>query len=187
MKLVCPGCAAVASAESWVNDELCRETLAVVTRLPGTLPKVALGYLSLFRPGAQALSWKKALRLAGEIEQLVSPGYVKVHGKVDRNCPPAIWARAMEQMIEQRSGLELPLKNHRYLCKVAWGMADQADYQAEKKQTTTAQNTRVRQGNGADPGVYDPIKIKEEYRKRMQVDESKTSIPQLSDVLKDID
>ncbi len=55
MKLICPSCAAVASAESWVNDANCRETMLVISRLPSPLPKAILGYLSLFRPGQQSL------------------------------------------------------------------------------------------------------------------------------------
>ena len=42
-------------------------------------------------------------------------------------------------------------------------MADQADYQAEKKQTTAQMASRTRQGAGADPGL-DPLeKARREY------------------------
>lgn len=137
MKLICPACGAIASAESWMNDTDCREALSVISRLPSPLPKSVLGYLSLFRPGTKALSWKKALRLAQEIEVLNSKGYVKVQGCVDRNCPASIWARAMEQMVEQRAGLST-LPNHNYLRKVAYDLADKADYLGEKKQYVAA-------------------------------------------------
>jgi hypothetical protein len=167
MKLICPGCGVVASAETWSNDELCRETLLVISRLSAPLPKAVLGYLSLFRPGKQALTWKKALRLAGEIEQLVATGYVHVQGKVDRTCPPSMWARAMEQMVEQRGALRLPMASHNYLAKIAWDLADQADYGKEKKQISAAQNNRVRPSGGADPEVYDPDKVRAEYYRKM--------------------
>ncbi len=126
MKLVCPGCGAVASAESFINDANARQTLLALSRLPGPLPGVTLAYMSLFRPGRRALTWKKALRLAGEIDQLVSRGYVRVKGKIDRDCPPAIWAAAMEQMVEYRDGLDLPMPNHNYLRKVAHKLAQEA-------------------------------------------------------------
>jgi hypothetical protein len=156
VKLICPSCGAVASADAWANDVNCRETMLVISRLPAPLPKAVLGYLSLFRPGKQALGWKKALRLALEIEQLVATGYVHVQGKVDRTCPPSMWARAMEQMVEQRGALRLPMASHNYLSKIAWDLADSADYGKEKKQISAAQNNRVRPSGGADP-LLDPM------------------------------
>lgn len=133
MKLVCPGCGAVASAESWINDANCRETLLVISRLPAPLPKVVLGYISLFRPGTQSLTWKKALRLVLEIEALVGKGFVHVQCRIDRDCPPRIWAQAMEQMVELRTSLSLPMPNHIYLSKVAWDLAEQVSRQTETK------------------------------------------------------
>ena len=149
MKLVCPSCGATGSADSWINDATCRETLLVISRLPSPLPKTCLGYLSLFRPGKSALGWKKALRLALEIEQLVKSGYVTVQGRVDKNCTPGIWAQAMEQMLDQRNGLSLPMANHRYLQKVAHDLADQADYLQEKKRYSAPVPRKVkRQDDG---------------------------------------
>jgi len=144
MKLVCPACGAIASADTWLNDELCREALSRIAALPAPLPKAALGYMSLFRPGRTGLTWKKALRLSEEIASLTACGYVSVKGQVDRNCPPRIWAQAMEQMVEKRITLTLPLANHRYLGKVAWQLADQEDLQAEKQ-------SRVRPTRTAGP------------------------------------
>ena len=133
MKLICPACGAIASAESWINDELCRATLAKIAGLPTPLPKTVLGYLSLFRPDKTGLTWKKALRLAEEIAALTACGFVSIHGKVDRTCSPRIWAQGMEQMIEKRLSLTLPLKNHNYLRQVAWQLADQEDASREQQ------------------------------------------------------
>lgn len=143
MKLVCPACGAIASAESWINDANCRETLAIISRLPAPLPKTTLAYLSLFRAGKRALTWKKALRLAGEVEALTSKGFISVRGRIDRNCPPRIWAAAMEQMVEQRGSLTLPLGSHRYMIKVAYDMAQKIDHTEE-----TAQRKREITGTG---------------------------------------
>lgn len=142
MKLVCPSCGAIASAESWMNDELSRETLASIASLQAPLPKAVLGYLSLFRPGQNGLTWKKALRLVEEINKLTAVGYVGIHGRVDRDCPAMIWAQAMEQMSERRNLLTLPLKNHNYLRQVAWQLADQEDARSEQ-QGRTHRVTRV--------------------------------------------
>lgn len=155
MKLVCPACGAIASVESWINDEMCREVLAKIAALPAPLPKAVLGYLSLFRPGQNGLSWKKALRLADEINQIVARGYVKVQGKVDRDCPPRIWAQAMEQMVERRATLSLPFKNHNYLRQVAWQLADSEDAKNEK-QSGHGRRARSHQ-NGPVSTIQNPL------------------------------
>ncbi len=157
MKLICPGCGAIASAESWTNDANCRETLLIISRLPSPLPKSTLGYISLFRPGKQSLTWKKALRLVQELEELAGKGYVHVQGRVDRNCSAAIWSRAMEQMVEQRAGLKLPMPNHNYLAKVAYDLADTADCQHEKKKQSAAQQHRPQPDRSVADPACDPF------------------------------
>ncbi len=160
MRLICPACGAIASAETWLNDGVCREVLARITGLPAPLPKVALGYLGLFRPGERGLTWKKALQLADEITALVAVGYVSVAGKVDRDCGPVIWAQAMEQMIEQRGRLRLPMKNHNYLRQIAWEIADSED----RRNESTARNKQGR------PllRTHDPLeKARQEYDEKL--------------------
>lgn len=167
MKLICPACGAVASAESWENDLAAREAIMVVSKLAVPVNKHALGYVSLFRPDQRSSSWKKTLRILQEIEQLVATGYVHIQGKVDRDCPPRIWAAAMEQMIEQRHSLRLPMASHIYLTKIAWDMADQADRRAEQKQTTTHTESRPVADGGADPR-RDPLeKARREYDEKV--------------------
>ncbi|EKD38157.1 MAG: hypothetical protein ACD_75C00843G0003 [uncultured bacterium] len=153
MKLICPSCGAIASAESWNNDTNCRETLLVISRLPAPLPKAALGYLSLFRPGQQSLTWKKALRLALEVEELTGKGFVHIQGRIDRDCPARIWAQAMEQMVERRGSLSLPLPNgHIYLSKVAYDLATETTRQTETKADAAKTYTRTRPADASlDP------------------------------------
>jgi hypothetical protein len=152
MKLICPGCGSVASAETWLNDTLCRETMAVVVKLPAPMPQVTLGYMGLFRPGKRALTWKKAKRLADEIAALVAAGHIQVQGKVSRPCPPRIWAMAMEQMMERRESLRLPMPNHNYLRQIAWELADREDAGQES-------TTRKLEAQGQSPGPrgVDPL------------------------------
>lgn len=188
MKLICPGCGAVASAESWDNDLTARAAIQVVSRMPAPVNKQLFSCISLFRPEKRSLSWKKTLRLLGEVEQLVSKGYVGLQGKVDKNCPPSLWAKAMEQMTEQRSCLRLPMNGHNYLRKVAWDLADQADYSQEKKKKVPVNRNESRSGDPSDLDVYDPDKIREQYYKRMDVDRGESSsLPNMSNIVKDID
>lgn len=134
MRLPCPCCGALVSAEAWQNDADARATLADAAELPGQINRQVLGYLALFRPRDRALMWKKALRLVRELAALVDAGHVHVHGRPDRPCPPQIWAIAMEQMIEHRDTISRPLPNHNYLRKVAWQLADKLDAELEARQ-----------------------------------------------------
>ncbi len=131
MKLVCPSCGATASADAWASDTECRTMLAEVVKLPAPLPPSVICYISLFRSEKRALSWKKALRLVREIKELTAAGYVRFKGMPDRDCSPAIWAKAMDIMVEQRQNLTLPMPNHNYLRKVAHDLATDAAKQAE--------------------------------------------------------
>ena len=188
MKLICPGCGAIASAESWMNDVNCRETLLLISRLPAPLPKTTLGYLSLFRPGKQALSWKKALRLVGEIDGLTGKGFVHVSGRVDRNCPARIWGQAMEQMVDRRIGLTLPLPNHTYLSKVAYDLADSADYQHEKNQHNAAQQRRPLPDRSVADPMLDPMeKARREWDAKHGAPSAEPNFALLSGVVKGIE
>ncbi|MBU1059094.1 MAG: hypothetical protein KJ804_12345 [Proteobacteria bacterium] len=164
MKLICPGCGSVASAETWLNDSLCRETMLAVVKLPTPLPQVMLGYMGLFRPGKRALTWKKAKRLADEIAALVAAGHIQVQGKVARPCPPRIWAMAMEQMLERRDSLRLPMPNHNYLRQIAWELADREDAGQESTiRKQEAQGNRTRHTGHAPRGI-DPLeKARQEW------------------------
>jgi len=187
MKLICPSCGAVASADGWINDANCRETLLVISRLPAPLPKAALGYLSLFRPGTQSLTWKKALRLALEVEELTGKGFVHVQGRVDRDCPPRIWAQAMEQMVERRNnGLTLPLPNHIYLSKVAYDLADQTTRQAETK--TEAAKTYTRTRPVEDISALDPLeKARREWDAKHGADADTVNLNSIPTIIKGMD
>jgi hypothetical protein len=188
MKLICPACGAIASAESWMNDANCRETLLIISRLPSPLPKATLGYVGLFRPGRQALSWKKALRLVGEIEALTGNGYIHVAGRVDRNCPARIWAQAMEQMVERRTGLTLPMPNHNYLCKIAYDLADQADCQHEKKQHVAAQQKRPRPDRSVADPLLDPMeKARREWDEKHGAPSGAIDLNSLKSIIKGMD
>lgn len=133
MKLICPGCGAVSSAEAMTSDEACRKTLAVICQMTPPLPPIVLPYLSLFRPEKSSLSWGKALRLAKELSELIGKGYAQIEKKPARKCPARLWAVAMEEMIDRRQRLTRPLKNHNYLRDVAYTLADKEDAETEKK------------------------------------------------------
>ena len=143
MRLVCPCCGAACAAEAWQNDADARRALAALCNLPKEVQPVSFRYLALFRPGQKALSWARAVKLLEELNELIRPGWVGGKGQVDRDCPPALWAEAIERMAVI-PGLARPLKNHNYLRQVAWTLAeghdrraDQARRQAEARHQVT--------------------------------------------------
>ncbi len=153
MKLTCPSCGAIASAEAWSNDARWRELLQVVASLPAPLPPMALHYLSLFRPGKSALSPSRALRLSRELRALVACGYVSEKGKVDRPCDPYLWARGIEEMIDRKDRLERPMPNHNYLRRVVYSLADQADAHQERRQNESILRGDRRRVEPVDDGM----------------------------------
>ena len=104
-------------------------------QLPYELQKPFMRYLALFRPASGcAMQQSKVERLTRDFLGLVSKGFVSEKGKVDRPCPPSVWALGMERMQEQAASLTLPMKNHNYLRTIVWQLADQADARQEQHQ-----------------------------------------------------
>jgi hypothetical protein len=159
MRLICPACGAIGSAESWENDGRAREVLAAVVELPKPVAAQVLGYLGLFRPAARGLAWAKAGRLVDELAALVAAGYVRRPGLVDRTASPSHWARGMEQMVAARTGLRLPLTNHTYLCRVVYDLADSADRRAEAitREAEAKGESPARRTVVPEPNRYDAI------------------------------
>ncbi|NPU84395.1 MAG: hypothetical protein HPY65_07885 [Syntrophaceae bacterium] len=120
MRLVCPSCGAVASAEAWQNDTFCRNTFDALVKLPPPVLRQALAYLGLFRQGTKALPWRRAQAIIRNLNDLVETGNVHWQGGETRPCPPEIWGKAMEATLQ--SGPK-GLKNNNYLRHVAWEMA----------------------------------------------------------------
>lgn len=133
MNGICQTCGAVAPIEWFLSEADNRQICAILAELPKDIQGVVFHYLSLFRPVAgRAMQAKKATRLMHEVKQLVTTGHVQIDKKVARPCPARIWAQAMEQMVERRDRLSIPMPNHNYLKTIAYDLADHADAQAEK-------------------------------------------------------
>lgn len=148
MILTCPCCGCRASAEAWENDADQRQFMELLASLPRPVSTRLLRYCGLFRgKGAnRAMAWKKALRIARELADLVATGYVQGKGKVARPCSPDRWGAGIDTMIEMASTgqLSLPMKSHNYLVAIVWQEADKADATAESKYHAQAQTGIVR-------------------------------------------
>lgn len=156
MRLICPSCGAIASAEAWENDAAARQALDVVTRLPGVVQSRVLPYLGLFRQGGRGLTWTRALRLLQQLQDMVESGTVRWEGGELRPCPPTVWAAALDAVLARRPK---GLKNHNYLRHVAWemaaGQAAREERAAERHRLGRAHVPESTEGADRPPGRQD--------------------------------
>ena len=141
MRLVCPSCGAVHSAEAWSNDAVARQCLIQVGAMPHDIGSRCFAYLSLFRSAGRSLQWKKVLRLIAELKELTTLPYVQWEKKVARPCTPKMWGDALEK-ITANPPERLPLKSHGYLRAIVYEIANEMDRAAEVKH-----NQEERKGN----------------------------------------
>lgn len=137
MRLVCPGCGAIASLEAWSADVEAREAMVALLTLPPEITPRIARYLGWFRPPGAALTWRRARELAEEIRAMVAAGVVQGKGGA-RACSPKTWAAAMATMEGQADKIERPLRSHGYLIAVAWELAEHEAATAEKRQEAQA-------------------------------------------------
>lgn len=145
MRLVCPSCGATHSSDAFQNDAKARQCLGIVAELPQSVSKHSLAYLSLFRPqtGA-ALQWGKVLRLLTDLRDMLMTGQVRHSQQVSRPCTADLWGQGLQHMIENPP-FKLPLKNHNYLIKVVYDLADAVDRERENEKNRAIRNGSARQ------------------------------------------
>jgi hypothetical protein len=148
----CPTCGARAPLDTYLLDAEARRSLATLCERMADYPDVVRripGYLSLHSAPGRAASWGKVARLVAEISDLVMAGHV-TRNSVRRQCPPALWAQAMDEAQDARAAgsLALPLDGHGWLCQVAWTAAGRAEAQAEANRQALAR--------GETPVGYSP-------------------------------
>ena len=176
MKLVCPSCGAIHSAEGWSTDADARQCLRIVTELPTEVSRRTLPYLALFRPGSgRGLTWSKALRLMKELYQLVMEAHIQWKRNPVRLNSVMAWSSAMERVI-QNPPRRLPLESHGYLRSVAYDLADEEDRRKEvnhnsderRGQVLNAGEAAERSGGDLEPMTMEEmIAIREKnYSKR---------------------
>lgn len=158
MKLVCPSCGATASAEAWTNDAAIRYTLEALLQLPTPVRLQALAYLSLFRQGAKALPWRRALTLARSLKDVVQAETIHWQGGETRPVNAEIWGKAIEATL---ASSPKGLKNHNYMRKCAYDLAAELAAKQESKREAERRNIR-REETG------DPTALSDETRKKIE-------------------
>lgn len=145
MRLTCPCCGASYGLEVLLADRSAREAVAAALGLPAGLGERLLRYLGLFRPRERALSWDRAARLLGELNEAVSAAQIERDGRT-HPAPVEYWKAAIDQMLDNRDKLSLPLKSHGYLYEIIAGLGQRAGEKRAARQEVAEERERAREG-----------------------------------------
>ena len=152
MQLTCPACGASFPLTAGLNDADARRFAALMGELPPPVARLMPGYLHLFKPRTQGLRWSRMVRLVEDLLPEIRAAEVCRHGRTWA-APQALWVAAIEQVIERREQLTLPLSGHGYLREVLAGLAGKAQGQAEQRREEQARyrHHRDQTAQGAEP------------------------------------
>ncbi|HEY4294535.1 hypothetical protein [Luteibacter sp.] len=164
INVTCPACSTAFPIEAGLVEGDAKRLALVVAEMEPIVARAALAYLRLFKPAKTTLRLTKAAAVLAELEELVNAAQVCADERsgMRRAATPAMWAAGMEQMLNNRADLNLPLGNHNYLRKVVYALADQPAAHAERKGEVErrAGHHRVGTGTGISPPQppEDPLK-----------------------------
>lgn len=153
MRLTCPCCGAMNSIESLINDAKAREAVVAALAIPNLGDRV-LRYLGLFRPRQRALSWDRATRLLEELTAAITAGEIDRDGKT-YPAPLDAWKAALDDLLDRRDKLSLPLNGHGYLFEIIAGQARQAQNRQAQRQEIADEQAKAREGNRS--GTMQPV------------------------------
>lgn len=156
MRLVCPACGTTASAEVWQKDVHARQCMPLLLKLPGMVQPYVLEYVALFRKDANAIPWRRVLRILGGLVDLINAGRVSWERSEERPAPPELWAQAFEAVLARAPR---GLTNHNYLRRTAFEMAAGLAAREERK---TEADKQYRDYTG--PALKDEEAVSEEER-----------------------
>lgn len=145
MRLTCPCCGASYGLEVLLADRSAREAVAAALALPASLGERLLRYIGLFRPRERALSWDRAARLLTELQEAINAAQIERDGRI-YPAPVEYWKAAIDQMLDGRDRLSLPLKSHGYLYEIIAGMSKRADERSAARNEVESERAQARQG-----------------------------------------
>lgn len=150
MRLTCPCCGAQHSLEALLTDAAARQAVAAALALPGLGDRL-VRYLGLFRPtGGRGLTWDRVARLLEELNAAVAAGQIERHGQ-HWPAPLDYWKLALDQMLDSRPTLILPLKSHGYLYEIIAGLSRKAADDRAARQEADEERARARDGDRSGP------------------------------------
>jgi hypothetical protein len=156
MNLTCPCCSVEFPIEAGFNDADGKRLAVLFAEMEPDLGRAAIGYLRLFKPPKTALRIARAIKIVQQLVELVSRGSVcrDERGDVRRPATPAVWSQAIEQMLQGKQKLVLPIENHNYLRAIAFAIADSIDAKAEQNREQERRSVRTR---APEPVIETPV------------------------------
>lgn len=167
MRLTCTCCGATGSIEMFSADVDARRAVEIAAGMPAQLGPLALRYLGLFRPHKRGLAWDRVCKLLGELAAMIAAGQVERRGKPVPASAES-FGRAMQQMLDQRERLELPLANHHYLVAIVAGNAPREAAAAEDASEALRRMASAQRGS-LPSRVAIEIASEEASRKRLRM------------------
>lgn len=144
MRLICPCCGAQNSLEALLTDAAARQAVAAALALPGLGDRL-VRYLGLFRPPGRGLTWDRVARLLDELNAALAAGQIERHGQT-WPAPLDYWKLALDQILDSRPTLTLPLKSHGYLYEILVGLSRKASDARAAQAEVAAEQARARDG-----------------------------------------
>ncbi len=138
----CPGCGFSGEIEAFLTEVEAKRAVTRVAAIAPDIGRVIGPYLRLFGSGKRGVTMRRAVNLIDDLVALIETGTVCADDRVGVHRPAAVsmWAAGIELMIANPPSGQL--ENHRYLRKVVFGLADQADAKAERTREESAKTGR---------------------------------------------
>lgn len=140
--LVCPSCGFYGPPDAYLAEGSESRGILLALSAPAALAQPIQQYLRLFRPPKRAMSSRRVVTLMEELLPMILEAKVSRDGQVYA-APLDYWREAMDEMVQRRDSLTLPLKSHGYLVSVIAGYA--------KKAAATAEGQSNQRRAGATP------------------------------------
>lgn len=132
MKTTCPACGAVASLDVLLAHEDARAAVAAAMHISAPLAARLVRYLALFRPAERQLTMDRLARLVNELLPMIQEAKVARNGRIYA-APLDTWKLALDEIVDKRERLTLPLKSHGYLLEIIAGMAEKHEAAVERE------------------------------------------------------
>lgn len=146
MRLVCPCCGAMNSLEALINDGKARAAVSAALALPAGIGDRVIRYLGLFRPQQRGLSWDRVTRILEELNGAIVAAEVQRDGKT-YPAPADVWAMALDEVLDRRDKLDLPLAGHGYLFEIVAATSRKSTERRLQQQEWDEERARARQGS----------------------------------------
>lgn len=125
MQLQCPCCDAIFNLEEGFTAAEGKKLAALLAEVQPALGKAIIYYLRLFTPAKRGLKLTKAIKVVDELIALVNAGTVTRDARTNetKRATYQMWVAGIEQMLEKRDTLTLPITHHNYLRTIVFNIA----------------------------------------------------------------